>query len=94
MSGGKVFLEVHEPLNVKGGSLLAVSDKSHLTPEDLQSKYAGFMNFLLKHPALENNILIDKDLAFPVVGAETGIPAVIGTSNAGMATGQSLDYVQ
>ena len=52
------------------------------------------MNFLLKHPNLENNILIDKDLAFPVVGAETGIPAVIGTSNAGMATGQSLDYVQ
>ena len=94
VSGGKVFLEVHEPLNVKDGSLLAVSDKSHLTPEDLQNKYAAFMNFLLKHKALENNIQIDKDKAFPVVGAETGIPAEIGISNSAVVGGQSLDYVQ
>jgi L,D-transpeptidase ErfK/SrfK len=52
------------------------------------------MNFLLKHKALENNIQIDKDKAFPVVGAETGIPAEIGISNSPVADGQSLDYVQ
>ena len=94
LSGGKVYLEVHEPLNVKDGSLVAVSDKSHLTPEDLQNKYAGFINFLLKHKDLENSIQIDKDKAFPVVGAETGIPEEIGVANSAEPVGQSLDYVQ
>jgi len=94
LSDGKVYLEVHEPLNVKEGSLLAVSDKSHLTPEDLQNKYAAFINFLLKHKDLENSIQIDKDKAFPVVGAETGIPEEIGVANSVEPVGQSLDYVQ
>lgn len=100
VSGGKVYLEVHEPLNVKDGSLVAKSDKSHLTEEDLQTKYVGFMNFLLKHKDLENTVQIDRQKAFPVVGAETGIPAEIGFSTAvppeGFVKpeGQSLDYVQ
>ncbi|MQT58219.1 L,D-transpeptidase family protein [Pseudomonas sp. FSL R10-0399] len=94
VSGGKVFLEVHEPLNVKDGSLLAKSDKSHLTQEDLQNKYAGFINFLLKHKDLEKVIQIDKDKAFPVVGAETGIPQEIGVANTTVQQGESLDYVQ
>ena len=81
-------------LNVKDGSLLAKSDKSHLTPEDLQNKYAGFINFLLKHKDLEKVIQIDKDKAFPVVGAETGIPQEIGVANTTVPQGQSLDYVQ
>jgi len=96
-SNGRVYLEVHEPLNVKDGSLVAKSDKSHLTPEDLQNKYAGFINFLLKHKELENSIQIDKDKAFAVVGAETGIPQEIGVTTTVMPSadeGQSLDYVQ
>ena len=103
VSGGKVYLEVHEPLNVKDGSLLAKSDKSHLTQEDKEQKWAGFMNFVLKHKALEDTIQIDKEKAFPVVVAETGVPAEIGISTAvvpqvpGLSEepqGQSLDYVQ
>ena len=103
VSGGKVYLEVHEPLNVKDGSLLAKSDKSHLTQEDKEQKWAAFMNFVLKHKALENSIQIDKEKAFPVVVAETGIPAEIGISTAvvpqvpgvlEVPEGQSLEYVQ
>lgn len=103
VSGGKVYLEVHEPLNVKDGSLLAKSDKSKLTQEDKEQKWAAFMNFVLKHKALENSIQIDKEKACTVVVAETGIPAEIGISTAvvpqapcvlEVPEGQSLDYVQ
>ncbi|WP_300725570.1 L,D-transpeptidase family protein [Pseudomonas sp.] len=94
VSGGKVFVEVHEPLNVKDGSLIAKSDKSHLTDQEKQDKYALFINFLLKHPDLESLIQIDKDEAFPVVVAETGIPAPIGIAHTVAPQAQSLDYVQ
>lgn len=94
ISHGKVFLEVHEPLNVKDGSLIAESNKSHLKPEDQQNMYTAFMNFLLKHQDPQNLIQIDSDKALPVVVAETGMPEEIGVANATVQQGQSLDYVQ
>jgi L,D-transpeptidase ErfK/SrfK len=43
---------------------------------------------MLKHEDLENNMRIDKDQAFPVVAAETGLPAQISGEPGAALDGQ------
>ena len=91
--GSKVYLELHQPLNVSDGSLVAEGAPADITAEELEQRYAAVINKVLNHPDLKANIQIDKDRALAVVRAETGVPTEVGFDTT-VPAGQSLDYVQ
>ena len=92
VSGGKVYLELHQPLNVSDGSLVAVGAPSAASIEELNERYNAVMNAVLKRPDLKDTIQIDRDKAWEVVRAETGVPTEVGFDISAPA-GQSLDYI-
>ncbi|MFK7605802.1 MULTISPECIES: L,D-transpeptidase family protein [unclassified Pseudomonas] len=92
VSGGKVYLELHQPLNVSDGSLVAVGAPSAASFEELNERYNAVMNAVLKRPDLKETIQIDRDKAWEVVRAETGVPTEVGF-DISAPVGQSLDYI-
>lgn len=92
VSGGKVYLELHQPLNVSDGSLVAVGAPSAASIEELNERYNAVMNAVLKRPDLKDTIQIDRDKAWEVVRAETGVPTEVGF-DISVPAGQSLDYI-
>ncbi|MCH4873390.1 MULTISPECIES: L,D-transpeptidase family protein [Pseudomonas] len=92
VSGGKVYLELHQPLNVSDGSLVAVGAPSAASIEELNERYNAVMNAVLKRPDLKETIQIDRDKAWEVVRAETGVPTEVGF-DISAPVGQSLDYI-
>lgn len=92
VSGGKVYLELHQPLNVSDGSLVAVGAPSAASIEELNERYNAVMNSVLKRPDLKDTIQIDRDKAWEVVRAETGVPTEVGF-DISAPVGQSLDYI-
>ena len=92
VSGGKVYLELHQPLNVSDGSLVAVGAPSAASLEELNERYNAVMNAVLKRPDLKETIQIDRDKAWEVVRAETGVPTEVGF-DISAPVGQSLDYI-
>lgn len=92
VSGGKVYLELHQPLNVSDGSLVAVGSPSAASIEELNERYNAVMNAVLKRPDLKETIQIDRDKAWEVVRAETGVPTEVGF-DISAPVGQSLDYI-
>ena len=92
VSGGKVYLELHQPLNVSDGSLVAVGAPSAASIEELNERYNAVMNAVLKRPELKDTIQIDRDKAWEVVRAETGVPTEVGFDISAPVE-QSLDYI-
>ena len=92
VSGGKVYLELHQPLNVSDGSLVAVGAPSAASIEELNERYNAVMNAVLKRPDLKDTIQIDRDKAWEVVRAETGVPTEVGCDISAPVE-QSLDYI-
>lgn len=92
VSGGKVYLELHQPLNVSDGSLVAVGAPSAASIEELNERYNAVMNAVLKRPDLKDTIQIDRDKAWEVVRAETGVPTEVGFDISAPVE-QSLDYI-
>ena len=92
VSGGKVYLELHQPLNVSDGSLVAVGAPSAASLEELNERYNAVMNAVLKRPDLKETIQIDRDKAWEVVRAETGVPTEVGFDISAPVE-QSLDYI-
>ena len=93
VSGGKVYLELHQPLNVSDGSLVAKGAPSEASDEEVAERYAAVVNKVLNRPDLKMNIQIDRDKALAVVRAETGVPTEVGVDTT-VTAGESLDYVQ
>ena len=72
ISGGKVYLEAHTPLDDQGNPSVV-------------DKHTGVINALLKREDLANNLRMNWDLVRDVVAAEDGMPveiAVPGTAPA------------
>ena len=60
--------------------------------EELNERYNAVMNSVLKRPDLKDTIQIDRDKAWEVVRAETGVPTEVGF-DISAPVGQSLDYI-
>ncbi|USW94537.1 L,D-transpeptidase family protein [Pseudomonas proteolytica] len=82
ISGGKVYLEAHAPLNDDG------------TPS-VVDKHTAVINAMLKREDLANNLRVNWDEVRDVVAAEDGLPAQIGEPGAKpMVTSTPVDLQQ
>ncbi|WP_375738150.1 L,D-transpeptidase family protein [Pseudomonas boanensis] len=72
VSGGKVYLEAHAPLDDQG--VPSVVDK-----------HTAVINTLLKREELANSVHLDWEVVREVVAAEDGLPVEIAESNAAMS---------
>jgi L,D-transpeptidase ErfK/SrfK len=77
VSGGKVFLEAHAPLD------------DHGIPS-LVDKHTAVINALLKREDLVNNLRLNWDVVREVVAAEDGMPAEIAVPSDAVASTASL----
>jgi L,D-transpeptidase ErfK/SrfK len=69
LSGGKVYLEAHTPVDDKGNPSVV-------------DKHTAVINALLKRDDLANNLRMNWDLVRDVVAAEDGMPVEIATPGA------------
>jgi L,D-transpeptidase ErfK/SrfK len=76
VSGGKVYLEAHAPLDENGNPSVV-------------DKHTAVINALLKRTDLGNNLRMNWDVVRDVVAAEDGMPVEIAVSNgAAMTSGE------
>lgn len=73
VSGGKVYLEAHTPLDDKGDPSVV-------------DKHTAVINALLKRQDLANNLRMNWDMVRDVVAAEDGLPVEIATPGAPMVS--------
>jgi L,D-transpeptidase ErfK/SrfK len=83
VSGGKVYLEAHTPLDDKGNPSVV-------------DKHTAVINAMLKREDITNNLRMDWDVVRDVVAAEDGLPVEIGVPNASapMVTTAPIDPLQ
>ncbi|MBT8764881.1 L,D-transpeptidase family protein [Metapseudomonas boanensis] len=72
VSGGKVYLEAHAPLDDQGDPSVV-------------DKHTAVINTLLKREELANSVHLDWEVVREVVAAEDGLPVEIAESNAAMS---------
>lgn len=73
VSGGKVYLEAHTPLDSEGDPVAV-------------DKHTAVINALLKREDLANNLQMDWGTVIDVVAAEDGLPVEIAVPNAPMVS--------
>jgi L,D-transpeptidase ErfK/SrfK len=83
VSGGKVYLEAHTPLDDKGNPSVV-------------DKHTAVINAMLKREDITNNLRMNWDVVRDVVAAEDGLPVEIGVPNssAPMVTSAPIDPLQ
>ncbi|MVW87888.1 L,D-transpeptidase family protein [Pseudomonas sp. PB101] len=84
MSGGKVYLEAHTPLDDKGNPSVV-------------DKHTAVINAMLKREDITNNLRMNWDVVRDVVAAEDGLPveiAVPGNGAAPMVSSTPIDPLQ
>ena len=83
VSGGKVYLEAHTPLDDKGNPSVV-------------DKHTAVINAMLKREDITNNLRMNWDVVRDVVAAEDGLPVEIGvpSSSAPMVTSAPIDPLQ
>ncbi|MDF9898946.1 UNVERIFIED_ORG: hypothetical protein OKW16_002813 [Pseudomonas reinekei] len=84
MSGGKVYLEAHTPLDDKGNPSVV-------------DKHTAVINAMLKREDITNNLRMNWDVVRDVVAAEDGLPveiAVPGNGVAPMVSSTPIDPLQ
>jgi L,D-transpeptidase ErfK/SrfK len=73
VSGGRVYLEAHAPLDDQGAPSLV-------------DKHTAVINALLKREDLVNNLRLDWDVVREVVAGEDGMPVEIAVPDAAVAS--------
>ena len=68
VSGGKVYLEAHTPIDDKGNPSVV-------------DKHTAVINAMLKREDVTSNLRVNWDVVRDVVAAEDGLPTEIGTPN-------------
>lgn len=81
VSGGKVYLEAHKPLDAKGNPSVV-------------DKHTSVINALLKREDLARHMRIDWDKVRDTVAAEDGLPTEIAVVGTPIVTTESIDYPQ
>jgi len=72
VSGGKVYLEAHTPLDDNGDPSVV-------------DKHTAVINALLKREDLTNSVSLDREVVRDVVAAEDGLPVEIAVPGTTMA---------
>ncbi|POZ99918.1 hypothetical protein C4E44_32530, partial [Pseudomonas sp. MWU12-2312b] len=83
VSGGKVYLEAHTPLDDSGNPSVV-------------DKHTAVINAMLKREDITNNLRMNWDVVRDVVAAEEGLPVEIAvpSNSAPMVTSAPLDPMQ